>query len=92
MAIKISETLGKKIYTMKGMYVGEAYDAMINLEKASVSGIVVSDAINGCLKDTITDPSKKIVLPYSIVESIGNIIIIKPPATGGIVKKSSPIL
>lgn len=92
MAIKVSETLGKEIYTTKGLYVGKAFDAMINLEKASVSGIVVSDAMNGCLKDTINDPSKKIILPYSIVTSIGNIILIKPPATGGLVKKSNPLL
>ena len=93
MAIKISETLGKEIYTTKGLYVGKAYDAMINLEKASVSGIVVSDVANGCLRDTVSDPSKKIVLPYNIVTSIGNIILIKPPATGGIAKKSSsPLL
>ncbi|WP_421077448.1 PRC-barrel domain-containing protein [Methanothermococcus sp. Ax23] len=81
MAIKISEILGKKIYTTKGLYVGETYDAMIDIEKSSVSGIVISDASRGCLRDNVSDPSKKIILPYKIVESIGNIILIKPPAT-----------
>ncbi|WP_292460198.1 PRC-barrel domain-containing protein [Methanothermococcus sp.] len=81
MAIKISEILGKKIYTTKGLYVGETYDTMIDVEKSSVGGIVISDASKGCLRDNISDPSKKIVLPYKIVESIGNIILIKPPAT-----------
>ncbi|AEH06072.1 PRC-barrel domain-containing protein [Methanothermococcus okinawensis] len=81
MAIKISEILGKEVYTTKGLYVGKTYDAMVDIEKSSVSGIVISDASKGCLKDNVSDPTKKIVLPYRIVESIGNIILIKPPAT-----------
>jgi len=83
MAISVGDTLGRDIYTKKGMYVGKAYDAMIDLERGSISGIVVSDVANGCLKDVVDSPSKKIVLPYSYVEAIGDIIIIKPPAIGG---------
>ncbi|HIQ38485.1 MAG TPA: hypothetical protein EYH53_00550 [Methanothermococcus okinawensis] len=79
MAIKVSEILNKKIYTTKGYYVGEVYDAMIDTEKAVVSGIVVSDVYRGCLKDKIDDPSKKVVIPYRIVESIGNIVLVKLP-------------
>ena len=79
MAIKVSEILNKKIYTTKGYYVGEVYDAMIDIEKAIVSGIVVSDVYRGCLKDKIDDPSKKVIIPYKTVESIGNIVLIKLP-------------
>ncbi|HIP17286.1 MAG TPA: hypothetical protein EYG76_03155 [Methanothermococcus okinawensis] len=80
MAIKISEILNKKIYTTKGYYVGEMYDAIIDLEKSAISGIVVTDAHKGCLKEKVTDPYKKVVLPYRTVESIGNIVLIKLPA------------
>ena len=79
MAIKVSEILNKKIYTTKGYYVGEVYDAMIDVEKAVVSGIVVSDIHRGCLKDRVEDPSKKVVIPYRVVESIGNIVLVKIP-------------
>ena len=81
MAIKVSEILNKKIYTTKGYYVGEVYDAMIDTEKAVVSGIVISDAYRGCLKDKIDDPSKKVIIPYRAVESIGNIVLVKLPKT-----------
>ena len=40
----------------------------------------MSDVSNGCLKDLVGDVDKKIVLPYNLVTSIGNIILIKPPA------------
>lgn len=79
MAIKISDLLEKKIYTTDAIYVGKVYDAMIDTEKSTVSGIVVSDVFDGCLKELIEDPSKKIVLPYNLVTAIGNIILIKPP-------------
>ena len=78
MSIKISEMLGKKIYTTKGLYVGEVYDAMINLEKASVGGIVVSDVGRGCMGDKVSEPTRKIILPYGVVSSIGNIVLVKP--------------
>ncbi|UXM84430.1 PRC-barrel domain-containing protein [Methanococcus aeolicus] len=90
MSIKISEMLGKKIYTTKGLYVGEVYDAMINLEKSSIGGIVVSDVSRGCMSDTVSEPTRKIILPYGIVYSIGNIVLIKPPTTRGEAK--SPIM
>ncbi|HIP84178.1 MAG TPA: hypothetical protein EYH15_01630 [Methanothermococcus okinawensis] len=79
MAIKVSEILNKKIYTTQGYYVGEVYDAMIDTDKAVVSGIVVSDVYRGCLKDKVDDPSKKVVIPYRVVEAIGNIILVKLP-------------
>jgi sporulation protein YlmC with PRC-barrel domain len=80
MAIKISDILDKQIFTTTARYVGKVYDAILDTEKSAISGIVVSDVSNGCLKDLVGDVDKKIVLPYNLVTSIGNIILIKPPA------------
>ncbi|MBP2142882.1 sporulation protein YlmC with PRC-barrel domain [Methanococcus voltae] len=81
MAIKISDLLNKKIYTTEAIYVGKVFDAMIDTEKSTVGGIVIADVANGCLKETIEDPSKKVVLPFQLITAIGNIILIKPPIT-----------
>ncbi|EHP83370.1 PRC-barrel domain-containing protein [Methanotorris formicicus] len=80
MAIKISDILGKQIYTMTARYVGKVYDAILDTEKSAISGIVVSDVSNGCLKELVGNVDKKIVLPYNLVTAIGNIVLMKPPA------------
>ncbi len=83
MAIKISEIIGKKIYTTKGIYVGEVFDALLNFEKSSVGGLVITDVNTDALGDSV-DPSKKIVLPYGLFSAVGHIVLIKPIATGSI--------
>jgi len=82
MAIKISDLLNKKIYTTDAIYVGKVYDAMVDTDKAAISGIVITDVSSGCLSENIDDPTKKVVLPFNLISAIGNIILIKPPITG----------
>ncbi len=83
MAIRVSDILDKPIYTTTAIYVGKVYDAMLDLKKGVISGLIVSDIQNGCLKDYVTDPSKKVVLPFNLITAIGNIILVKPPADSG---------
>lgn len=61
---------------------GKVYDAMVDTDKAAISGIVITDVSSGCLSENIDDPTKKIVLPFNLISAIGNIILIKPPITG----------
>jgi sporulation protein YlmC with PRC-barrel domain len=65
------------------VYVGKVYDVMLDLDKGVVSGLIVSDIQNGCLKKFVSDTSKKVVLPYNLITAIGNIILVKPPADAG---------
>ncbi|CAB3289572.1 PRC-barrel domain protein [Methanocaldococcus lauensis] len=89
MAIRVSDLLDKPIYTTSAIYVGKVYDVMIDLSKGAISGLIVSDIQNGCLKEYVTDPSKKVVLPFNLITAIGNIILVKPPAEAnyGFLKK-----
>ncbi|MCQ6254644.1 PRC-barrel domain-containing protein [Methanocaldococcus sp.] len=80
MAIRVSDLLDRPIYTTSAVYVGKVYDVMIDLNKGAISGLIVSDIQNGCLKDYVTDPSKKVVLPFNLITAIGNIILVKHPA------------
>ncbi|XRO76752.1 PRC-barrel domain-containing protein [Methanocaldococcus sp. 10A] len=83
MAIRVSDILDKPIYTTTAIYVGKVYDVMLDLNKGVISGLIVSDIQNGCLREYVTDPTKKVVLPYNLITAIGNIILIKPPADSG---------
>ncbi|ACV23906.1 PRC-barrel domain-containing protein [Methanocaldococcus fervens] len=83
MAIRVSDILEKPIYTTTAVYVGKVYDVMLDLNKGAISGLIVSDIQNGCLKEYITTPGKKVVLPFNLITAIGNIILVKPPAESG---------
>jgi sporulation protein YlmC with PRC-barrel domain len=83
MAIRVSDILDKPIYTTTAVYVGKVYDVMLDLDKGVISGLIVSDIQNGCLKKFVSDASKKVVLPYNLITAIGNIILVKPPADAG---------
>ena len=83
MAIRVSDILDKSIYTTTAVYVGKVYDVMLDLDKGIISGLIVSDIQNGCLKKFVGDTSKKVVLPYNLITAIGNIILVKPPADAG---------
>ena len=83
MAIRVSDILDKPMYTTTAVYVGKVYDAMLDLNKGVISGLIVSDIQNGCLKKFVSDSSKKVVLPFNLITAIGNIILVKPPAESG---------
>ncbi|ADG12872.1 PRC-barrel domain-containing protein [Methanocaldococcus infernus] len=84
MKIRVTDILGKEVYTTKAIYVGKIYDVMIDQKKGAVSGLVLKDAHKGCLKDIVPDSMKKVVIPYHLVHAIGNIVLIKPPTISNI--------
>ncbi|WP_423792350.1 PRC-barrel domain-containing protein [Methanocaldococcus indicus] len=80
MAIRVSDIIGKEVYTTKALYVGKVYDVMVDLDKGAISGLVLTNISRGCLANLVSDPTKKVVIPYSLVSAIGNIILIKSPS------------
>ena len=79
MAINIksfSEMVDKDVFTDKGVYCGRITDMGIDLEKFRVNSIVV-DAIKGSFLAALVGNKKGVVVPFSMVQSVGDVVIIK---------------
>lgn len=71
-----SEMIKKDVFTDKGVYCGKICDIGLDLQKFRVRSIVV-DAVRGSFLAEMVGDKRGVVIPFSIVDSIGDIIIIK---------------
>jgi len=71
-----SEMMKKDVFTNQGSYCGKIADINIDLEKFRVQSLVV-DAVRGSFLAKVVGNKKGIVVPFQLVESIGDIVIIK---------------
>jgi sporulation protein YlmC with PRC-barrel domain len=79
MAIKvasISSSFGKDVFTNKGMYCGKVEDVEADLKRFKVRSLVVRAAKESYISRMLGD-KKGVIIPYPMVETIGDIIIIK---------------
>ncbi len=72
----LSEMFEKDVFTDKGVYCGKITDIEINLEKFRVRSLVIR-AAKGSFLENMVGGKKGIILPYQMVESIGDVVIIK---------------
>ncbi len=70
---EISTLFGLKVYTDEGRYVGVVKDVLIDLEKRQIKGL----AISNFNKAIIDSKAKGVIIPYRIVKSVGDIVIIR---------------
>lgn len=80
----ISEILGKDVFTTKGVYCGRVTNVDINISKYRVASIVI-EAAKGSYMENLVGGKKGVIVPYQMVQSIGDIVIIKhiaAPAVG----------
>jgi len=68
---RVSESVGKKVYTDFGEYFGEIEEASITDNKISGWRIRVSSAIGNLLGG-----ARGVVIPHSFVKAVGDIFII----------------
>lgn len=71
-----SDMTRKDVFTEKGIYTGRVTDVGIDLERFKIKSLVV-DAVKGSFLSSLVGDKKGIVVPYSMVRSIGDIVIIK---------------
>lgn len=79
MAIKVAsvtETFGKDVFTDKGMYCGKIEDFECDLRKFKVRSLVVR-AMKGSYLMNMLGSKKGLIVPFPMVQSIGDVIIIK---------------
>ena len=72
----LSEMFGKDVFTNKGIYCGKTADIDINLNKFRVHSLVI-EAAKGSFLESMVGGKKGVIIPYQMVETIGDVIIIK---------------
>ena len=71
-----SELTRKDVFTTKGVFAGNITDVALDLDKFKIKSLIV-DAVRGSFLASLVGDKKGIVVPYAMVQSVGDIIIIK---------------
>ncbi len=70
---EISTLFGLKVYTDEGRFIGVVSDVIIDLDRRQIRGLALSE-FNKALIDS---KAPGVILPYRLVKSVGDIVIIK---------------
>ncbi|RLI99523.1 MAG: hypothetical protein DRP08_07110 [Candidatus Aenigmatarchaeota archaeon] len=79
MTIKIasvSETWGRDVFTDKGQYCGKIEDVECDLKRFKLRSLIVR-AVKGSYISKMLGDKKGLIIPFTMVEAIGDIVIIK---------------
>ena len=71
-----SDMTKKDVFTDKGIYCGRITDMDFDLEKFRVRSLVI-DAIKGSFFASLVGDKKGVIVPFAMVQSIGDVVIIK---------------
>lgn len=74
--IDFSEITDKDVFTRQGAYCGTLKDVELNMGKFGVRAVVVGAKKGSYLAEKVGG-SKNVVIPYHMVEAIGDIVLIK---------------
>ena len=72
----MTELQGRDIFTEKGAYCGKITDVEFDLSKYRVRAIIV-DPAKGSFLAGMVGVRKNVIVPYSMVKAIGDIVLIK---------------
>lgn len=73
MISEISSLFGLKVYTDEGRYVGRVADVVIDIDRKQIKGLAVGDYNRALIDSKATG----VIVPYRLVKSVGDIVIIK---------------
>ncbi len=79
MAINVksySDITRKDVFTDRGVYAGKVVDVGLDLERFRVRSLVV-DAVRGSFLASLVGEKKGVVVPFTMVKSVGDIVLIK---------------
>lgn len=71
-----SDFIGKDIFTDNGSYCGKVIDLELDLSRFRVRALIVN-AIKGSYLYELVGGPKGVIIPYSMVKAVGDIILIK---------------
>ena len=72
----ISDMFGKDVFTTRGVYAGRITDVDIDLGKFRIRALQIEASKGSFLADMLGG-KKGVIVPYSLVESVGDVVIIK---------------
>lgn len=72
----IVELFDKDVFTTKGQYAGRVKDIEIDLSKGRIRALAV-EAAKGSFLEAVLGGKKTLIVPYSLINSIGDIVLIK---------------
>jgi len=73
MRTEITSLLGLDVYTHRGIFVGRVDDVVLDTESGTISGL----ALGSLNKSFIDQKSKGIVVPFSMITAVGDIVLIR---------------
>jgi sporulation protein YlmC with PRC-barrel domain len=68
--------INKDVFTDKGSYCGKISDVELDLERFKLKAIIV-DVVKGSFLSDVVGSKKGVVIPFQLVQSVGEIVIIK---------------
>jgi sporulation protein YlmC with PRC-barrel domain len=84
----------KDVFTNKGVYCGKVMDLSLDLEKFRVKSVII-DAVRGSYFASLVGDKKGVIVPFTMVQSIGDIVIVKhvqPPASDAALGEEKPMM
>jgi len=72
----LSEVFGKDVFTNRGAFCGRVVDLRVNLQKFRIQSIVL-DVAKGSFLAGVVGNKRGVVVPYTYVDSVGDVVIIK---------------
>jgi len=72
----VNEMFNKDVFTNKGFYVGKVRDVEFDLSRFKVRSLVIEVA-KGTFLDKLIGGKRGIIVPYPVIQSIGDIVVIK---------------
>ena len=76
----ISEMFSKDVFTDRGYYCGKVSDIEFDLSRYKLRSLVIS-AAKGTFLGKMVGGKKGIIVPYPMVQAIGDVVLIKHIAT-----------
>lgn len=76
----LSEMFGKDVFTNKGVFCGKVADMDVSLAKFRVRALVI-EAAKGTFLANMVGGKKGVIIPYQMVDNVGDVVIIKHIAT-----------
>ncbi len=73
---EVSEVFGKDVFTDKGFYCGKVSDVEMDLSRFKIRSLVIS-AARGSFLGQMVGGKKGVVVPYTMVQSVGDVVLIK---------------
>lgn len=73
---EVSELFGKDVFTAKGLYCGRVSDIELDLTRFKIRCLVIEASKEGFLGKALGG-KKGVIIPYTAVQAVGDIVIIK---------------